>query len=36
VYANNLDDVLALKQNIHEAVYNIQQSEIATISPKSI
>jgi Leu/Phe-tRNA-protein transferase len=32
VYANNLHDPEALKQNIREAIYNIQQCELQQVS----
>jgi hypothetical protein len=32
VYANNPHDLEALKQNIREAVYNIQQRELQQVS----
>jgi hypothetical protein len=32
VYANNLHDLEALKENIHEAIYNIQQRELQQVS----
>jgi hypothetical protein len=32
VYANKLHDLVALKQNIHEAIYNIQQRELQQVS----
>jgi hypothetical protein len=32
VYANNPHDLAALKQNIHEAIYNIQQRELQQVS----
>jgi hypothetical protein len=32
VYVNNLRDLEALKQNIREAVYNIQQRELQQVS----
>jgi hypothetical protein len=32
VYTNNPHDLEALKHNIHEAVYNIQQCELQQIS----
>jgi hypothetical protein len=32
VYANNPHDPQALKQYIHEAIYNIQQHELQQVS----
>jgi hypothetical protein len=32
VYANKPHDLEALKQNIHEAIYNIQQCELQQVS----
>jgi hypothetical protein len=32
VYANNLHELEALKQNIREAIYNIQQRELQQVS----
>jgi hypothetical protein len=32
VYANNPHDLEALKQNIREAIYNIQQHELQQVS----
>jgi hypothetical protein len=36
VYANNPHDLEALKQNIREAIYNIQQRELLTSFPKEL
>jgi hypothetical protein len=33
MYANNPHDLEALKENIREAIYNIQQRELQQVSP---
>jgi hypothetical protein len=36
VYANNPHDLEALKENIREAIYNIQERELQGSFPKSV